>query len=476
MQEEKLELNIAGMTCVNCSNAIEKVTKKIDGVKEAKVSFASSKAEFKIDPKKVTKEDITNKIQKLGYSVVEDVKALEKKKAEELKKLKFLFLVATVCSMAILYLMFFPLPNEKLTLYLMMAFGTVTQFYPGAVFYSHAFKSLSNKNYDMNVLVALGTSAAYFYSAFTVLFPSLFPEHLRYVYFDGASIIITFILLGKVLEENSKAKATDFLKNLIDLAPKTAHVIRDDGKEEDVEAQNLKVGDIVVIKAGERISSDGVIVDGSADVDTSMITGEPMPVYKKIGDEVVAGTINTNGFLKVKVLKPSNDTLLSHIVALLSQAQNQKLPIGRIADRVSNIFVPTVILISITTFFVWFFVAGDTLQAILASISVLIISCPCALGLATPIAIVSSVGKGAANGILIKSPEVLEIIKDIKYAVFDKTGTITEGKVTVSKALIKDNDPNIVSLLALAESKSEHPISKAIVKYAKDRDLYTQKR
>ncbi len=475
MQEDKLELNIAGMTCVNCSNAIEKVTKKIDGVKEAKVSFASSKAEFKIDPKKVTKEDITNKIQKLGYSVAQDIKALEKKKAEELKKLKFLFLIAAICSVAILYLMFFPLPDKKLTLYLMMAFGTVTQFYPGAVFYSHAFKSLSNRNYDMNVLVALGTSAAYFYSAFTVLFPTLFPEHLRYVYFDGASIIITFILLGKVLEENSKAKATDFLKNLIDLAPKTAHVIRDDGKEEDVKVEDLKVGDIVVIKAGERISSDGVIVEGSAEIDTSMITGEPMPVYKKRGDEVVAGTINTNGFLKVKVLKPSNDTLLSHIVALLSQAQNQKLPIGRIADRVSNIFVPTVILISIITFFIWFFVAGDTLQAILASISVLIISCPCALGLATPIAIVSSVGKGATNGILIKSPEVLEIIKDIKYAVFDKTGTITEGKVTVSKALIKDNNPSTVSLLALAESKSEHPISKAIVKYAKDRDLYIQK-
>lgn len=476
MAETKLELNIAGMTCVNCSNAIEKVTKKIDGVREAKVSFASSKAEFKIDPKKVSKEDIENKIQKLGYSVVEDVKALEVQKAKELKKLKMLFIMAAIGSVGILYLMFFPISNEKINLYLMMAIATVVQFYPGGIFYSHAFKAVANKNYDMNVLVALGTSAAYFYSVFTVLFPSLFPEHLRYVYFDGASIIITFILLGKVLEENSKAKATDFLKNLIDLAPKNAIVIKPDGEEVSVKVEDLKVGDTVVIKAGERISTDGIITEGSAEIDTSMITGEPMPVYKTIGDEVIAGTINTNGFLKVEVQKKANDTLLSHIVGLLSEAQNQKLPIGRIADKVANIFVPTVIIISIITFFIWYIVANDPLGAVLASISVLIISCPCALGLAAPIAIVSSVGKGAANGILIKSPEVLEIIKDIKYAVFDKTGTITEGKVSVNDLILKDNDPQILSILSLAESKSEHPISKAIVKYAKKKGLNSTKR
>ncbi len=471
MPKEKIELNIAGMTCVNCSNAIEKVTKKIDGVDDAKVSFASSKGEFYIDTNKVSKEEIKKKIQKLGYSVVEDINALEEQKRRDLNRLKKLFAVAAFSSLGILYLLFFPLKDERLNLYLMAILGTITQFYPGLLFYTHAFKALANKNYDMNVLVALGTSAAYFYSLATVLFPSLFPEHLRYVYFDGASIIITFILLGKLLEENSKAKATDFLKGLIDLAPKKATLLTDDGKEESIEVSRLKVGDEVIVKTGEKISTDGVIVEGSADIDTSMITGESLPVFKKVGDEVIAGTINTNGFLKIKVTKPANDTMLSHIILLLSQSQNQKLPIGRIADKISNVFVPTVIIISLITFIVWFFFAKNTLDAILASISVLIISCPCALGLATPIAIVTAVGKGAKNGILIKSPEILEIIKDIKYAVFDKTGTITEGKISVSDYLLKDDDTEILRLLFLAEKKSEHPISKAIVNFAKQKEI-----
>ena len=475
MATDKLELNVAGMTCVNCSNAIEKVTAKMDGVEEAKVSFASSKAEFIIDPTKVKIEDIKQKIKKLGYSVVEDLKALEVQKKKDLKKLKFLFTVAASCSIAILYLIFFPLQEGRLNLYLMMFFGTIAQFYPGGLFYSHAIKAIANKNYDMNVLVALGTSAAYFYSAFTVLFPFLFPEHLRYVYFDGASIIITFILLGKVLEENSKAKATDFMKNLIDLAPKTATIITSNGEEKTIKADTLQIGDIVIIKAGERVSADGTILEGSSDVDTSMITGEPLPQFKTVEDEVVAGTINTNGFLKVKVAKASNDTLLSHIITLLGEAQNQKMPIGRIADRISNIFVPTVISISILTFFIWFFAANNTLDAILASISVLIISCPCALGLATPIAIVSAVGKGAKNGILIKSPEVLEIIKDIKYAIFDKTGTITEGRISMGNLVLQDNSMDILNILASAELQSEHPISKAITNYAKEKQLSLDK-
>ncbi len=475
MATDKLELNVAGMTCVNCSNAIEKVTAKMDGVEEAKVSFASSKAEFIIDPTKVKLEDIKQKIKKLGYSVVEDLKALEVQKKKDLKKLKFLFTVAASCSIAILYLIFFPLQDGRLNLYLMMFFGTIAQFYPGGLFYSHAIKAIANKNYDMNVLVALGTSAAYFYSAFTVLFPFLFPEHLRYVYFDGASIIITFILLGKVLEENSKAKATDFMKNLIDLAPKTATIITSIGEEKTIKADTLQIGDIVIIKAGERVSADGTILEGSSDVDTSMITGEPLPQFKTVEDEVIAGTINTNGFLKVKVAKASNDTLLSHIITLLGEAQNQKMPIGRIADRISNIFVPTVISISILTFFIWFFAANNTLDAILASISVLIISCPCALGLATPIAIVSAVGKGAKNGILIKSPEVLEIIKDIKYAIFDKTGTITEGRISMGNLVLQDNSMDILNILASAELQSEHPISKAITNYAKEKQLSLDK-
>lgn len=295
--------------------------------------------------------------------------------------------------------------------YLMFALASVVQFYAGARFYTLAYKALKNRNYDMNVLVALGTSAAYFYSVFVVFFPSLFPENLRFVYFDGAVVIITFILLGRLLEERSKGKATDFLKKLMDLAPLNATLILEDGSLKTILATQLTIGDKVLIKTGEKISTDAVITKGGADIDTSMITGESMPVYKTLGDEVIAGTLNTSGVIEVKVLKESKDTTLAKIVALLSTAQSKKLPISRFADKVANIFVPTVIGISALTFLVWFFIVGDALGAILASISVLIISCPCALGLATPIAIVSAVGKGAHEGILIKTPKYWSLLK-----------------------------------------------------------------
>ena len=288
----------------------------------------------------------------------------------------------------------------------------------------------------------------------TTFFPSLFPENLRFLYFDGAAVIISFILLGRLLEERSKAKATDFLKKLMDLAPLNATLISEDGSFKTILATQLKIGDKVLIKTGEKISTDAVIVKGSADIDTSMITGEYMPIYKTIGDEVISGTLNTNGIIEVVVLRESKDTTLSKIVALLSTAQSKKLPISRFADDVANIFVPIVIAISILTFLAWYFIVGDALNAILASISVLIISCPCALGLATPIAIVSSVGKAAQEGILIRNPEILEIIKDIKYAVFDKTGTLTSGIISVKDAIYEEK---YLDILASLETKSEHP-------------------
>lgn len=254
----------------------------------------------------------------------------------------------------------------------------------------------------------------------------------------------------------------------MDLAPLNATLISKDGSFKTILATQLKIGDKVLIKTGEKISTDAVIVKGSADIDTSMITGEYMPIYKTIGDEVISGTLNTNGIIEVVVLRESKDTTLSKIVALLSTAQSKKLPISRFADDVANIFVPIVIAISILTFLAWYFIVGDALNAILASISVLIISCPCALGLATPIAIVSSVGKAAQEGILIRNPEILEIIKDIKYAVFDKTGTLTSGIISVKDAIYEEK---YLDILASLETKSEHPISKAIVDFAKNKNI-----
>jgi Cu+-exporting ATPase len=472
MSKEKIKLNISGMTCVNCSNGIERAVGKMKGLESSKVSFASNEGEFYVENKFLDKESLINKIKKLGYGVEENLEALEKSKLKAYTELKRVFLLSAMITVVMFYFVFFPLNNMVINQYVMFTLATIVQFYAGARFYILAYKALSNRNYDMNVLVALGTSAAYFYSVFVVFFPSLFPENLRFIYFDGAVVIITFILLGRLLEERSKAKATNFLKKLMDLAPLNATLICEDGSLKTILATQLKVGDKVLIKTGEKISTDAIIIKGSADVDTSMITGESMPVYKTIGDEVISGTLNTSGVIEVEVLKESKDTTLSKIVELLSTAQSKKLPISRFADKVSNIFVPVVILASIATFFVWYFFAGDTMGAILASISVLIISCPCALGLATPIAIVSAVGKGAGEGILIKNPEILEVIKDIKYAVFDKTGTLTTGIISVKEAVY---DETYLDILASLETQSEHPISKAVVNFTKAKNISCNK-
>lgn len=467
MEKETIKLNISGMTCVNCSNGIEKVTRKLKGLEKSQVSFASSSGEFVINKDILSKYKLISKIKSLGYEVVENLKALEDTKEKAYSKLKNRFFIALFFTSCMFYFVFFPLNNNN-NEYIMFILASVVQFYCGGRFYSLAYKALSHKNYDMNVLVALGTSAAYFYSVFVVLFPSIFPVHLRFIYFDGASVIITFILLGRLLEDRSRSRASDYLKKLMKLAPNKATLVLKNSKLKVVFVKDLEINDIVLVKQGEKISSDGLIIQGGADIDASMITGESLPVFKTINDEVSAGCINTNALLKIKVTKKSNESTLSKIIDLLNAAQSKKMPIARFADKVSNVFVPGVILISVFTFISWYFISKDPLLAILASISVLIISCPCALGLATPIAIVSSVSKGAQEGILIKNPEVLEVIKDIKYAVFDKTGTLSKGEISVKDISVKEK---YLSLIASLERLSDHPISKAIVKYVENKGI-----
>lgn len=466
MAKEKINLNISGMTCVNCSGGIEKFLNKKKGVISANVSFASSEGEFIIDDSLYSKEKLTSDIQKLGYKPEEDLKALEEEQLLSFKRLRKIFFTSITLTLIMFCLMFLNIFNEQMTKYLVFLIASIVQFYCGLRFYKLGIKSVINRNYDMNVLVALGTSAAYFYSTVVVFFPHLFPENLRFVYFDGASVIITFVLLGRYLEENSKLKASDFLKKLMNLAPVNANLIDENKNIKTVLASSLKPKDIVLVKSGEKIPTDGIIIEGNADIDTSMITGESMPVFKKLGEEVLSGTLNSNGTIKIEVSKESSDTTLSKIIILLKTAQSKQIPISRFADKVANIFVPSVIFISILAFLVWGFVFGDFQKAIIASISVLIISCPCALGLATPIAIVSSVSRGAKEGILIKNPEILEEIKEIKYAVFDKTGTLTKGEITVSKTNI---DEKYFELIGSIENYSEHPISKAIVSFIKDK-------
>lgn len=469
MSKEKVNLNISGMTCVNCSNGIEKFLNKDGGVKSAHVSFASSEGEFTIDTDKISKEKLISKIEMLGYGVEEDLQHLEAAQQSAFKQLKQIFTLSISLTVVIFVLAMTSIVEEPLKMYVVFVLASVVQFYCGSRFYLLSYKAVKNRNYDMNVLVALGTSAAYFYSTFVVFVPSLFPEHLRFAYFDGAAVIISFVLLGRYLEERSKQKASDFLKKLMTLAPEVANVLQKDGSVKTVDVKELNIGDKVLVKSGEKIATDGKIIEGKADVDTSMITGESMPVYKSVEDEVLSGTLNTNGVITIEVSKLSNDTTLTKIINLLKTAQSKQIPISRFADKVANIFVPTVITLSVLTFMIWALL-GDMENAILASISVLIISCPCALGLATPIAIVSSVSKGANEGILIKNPEILEVIKEIKYAVFDKTGTLTKGEISVSSTNV---DASYFSLIASIENLSEHPISKAIVRYLKAKEVPT---
>ncbi len=467
MSKEKINLNISGMTCVNCSNGIKKILNKVEGVESSQVSFASSEGEFVIDTNKISKEKLIEKIELLGYEVEEDLKHLEEAQFLAFKKLKNLFTISILLTAIIFILVFTQVVEESIKKYLIFVIASIIQFYCGSRFYKLSYKAIANKNYDMNVLVALGTSAAYFYSTLVVFIPNLFPEHLKFLYFDGAAVIISFVLLGRYLEERSKQKASDFLKKLMTLTPEFANTILDDGNIKSVKINELKIGNKVLVKSGEKIATDGKIIKGKADIDTSMITGESMPVFKQEGDEVLSGTLNTNGIITIEVLKLSKDTTLSKIITLLKSAQSKQIPISRFADKIANIFVPTVIFLSILTFIIWSLL-GDVQNAILASISVLIISCPCALGLATPIAIVSSVSKGAKEGILIKNPEILEIIKEIKFAVFDKTGTLTKGEISVTNTNI---NKEYLPLIGSVEKLSEHPISKAIVNYIANENI-----
>lgn len=472
MAKENISLNISGMSCVNCANGIIKNLTNQKGILKANVSFASSEGEFEIDNNIYSKEKLILNIQKLGYEAKEDLKALEQEQIKIFKQLKKLSISSLFITVIIFILAFSSLFDESIKKYLIFILASIVQFYCGFRFYELSYKSIKNKNYDMNVLVALGTSAAYFYSTFVVFFPFLFPEHLKFMYFDGAAVIISFVLLGRYLEENSKQKASGFLKKLMNLAPLHANLILENKQIKNVLASSLKVGDSILVKTGEKIPSDGLIIEGNADIDTSMITGESMPIFKKEEDEVLSGTFNLNGVIKVRVLKEAKDTTLSKIIILLKSAQSKQIPISRFADKIANIFVPSVIIIAVLTFIVWGVILGDFQSAIIASISVLIISCPCALGLATPIAIVSSVSRGAKEGILIKNPEILEQIKEIKYAVFDKTGTLTKGEIVVTKT---DINKKYFEIIGSIEKYSEHPISKAIVRYLEEKELNLNK-
>jgi Cu+-exporting ATPase len=449
------------MSCVNCANSIKKSALKIQGIKSAHVDFNTHCAVFEYD-QNTDIEALKSKIIKLGFGIANNQDELENAQNKELKNYQNKFIICSIISAILMWAEMSK--SNHMPMLFMIALAFVGVFYCGFGFYTHALKSLKERNYDMNVLVFLGTFSAFCYSIFATIFYNHIPQNLNYLYFSGATMIITFVLLGRYLEGKAKATASSYLKSLINLSPTKAFIISSDGSAKEILASNLKIGDIVLVKTGSIIPCDGIIENGGAEIDTSAINGESMPVYKSTGQMVYSGTLNCNGHILIKVTKSQNNTLLSQILDLIQNAASKKLAISRIADKVANIFIPLVVGIAVVTFCIW---AGFGMEfnGILSAICVLIISCPCALGLATPIAIVCAISLALKHSILIKNPIALEQFSDIKFAVFDKTGTITTGDISVIETSLNKND---LALVANISALNSHPVSNAIANYAKE--------
>src|SRR3989344_5680018 len=476
----KKELAISGMHCASCSLTIEKAVKKLPGINNINVNLATEKANLDFDEKQVSLEKIFKAINDRGYGAADlsEVKDRKFQKAQEIKHQEFLFYIALIFSIpALLIGMFFmedsifPIYEISFGHYLLFFLASPVQFYVGWQFYKGAWHALKNKSANMDTLIALGTSAAYFYSLAAIIF------NLGAQYFEVSSVLITLVILGKLLEAKAQVKTNYAIQRLIDLSPKFATVIRNN-KEFKVSIDQLKVNDIIIVKPGEKIPTDGIIVEGYSTIDESMVTGESIPTEKKKGDKVIGATINKHGTFKFKATKVGKDTTLSQIIKLIEEAQGSRAPIQRFADRISSIFVPIVIIIAVLTFLSWFYLANASFSfSLLVAVAVVVIACPCALGLATPTAIMVGTGKGASQGILIKGGDALESAHKLKYVIFDKTGTITKGKPVVTDIvpLQKISEQKVLEIAASIEKNSEHPLADAIVTEGKSKNISWKK-
>lgn len=478
-----IELPITGMTCTNCSKAVNRALRKVEGVVEADVNFATERAVVKIAPT-VSTNSLVAAVENAGYGVVvaAEEEELQDKEAEaraaELKHQQRRFWVGAIFSFPLLA---FSMARdldllgmwamESWVNILFWIIATPVQFYVGKDYYVGAYKALRNGAANMDVLVAMGSSVAYFYSIPIALGIEGLGEH---VYFETAAIIITLIVLGKLLEARAKGRTSEAIKKLIGLQPKTALVVRG-GIELDVPISEVRLGDLVIVRPGEKFPVDGVVKEGSSSVDESMLTGESLPVSKSPGEMVIGATLNKNGLLKFEATRIGKQTALAQIIKLVEQAQGSKAPIQAIVDQVAAVFVPAVIVLAILTFGVWYAIDGDFTHALIRTISVLVIACPCAMGLATPTAIMVGVGKGAENGILFKNSRSLESAHKLQAIVLDKTGTITKGEPTVTDIVLSENTQmdkdRVLALAASAERGSEHPLGEAIVQAAQNLGL-----
>lgn len=478
--KEKVELNITGMTCAACSARIEKVLGKLDGILTANVNLALEKATVEFNPSQVSISEIIARIDKIGFGaepVKQDAPVDHREVA--IKKQTRKFIVSAILSLPLLWTMvghfsftsFLYVPEFLMNPWVQLILATPVQFIIGWQFYVGAYKSLKNGAANMDVLVVMGTSAAYFYSIYQMLTHS--GHHMPHLYFETSAVLITLILLGKLFEARAKGKSSQAIKQLMGMQAKNALVVRD-GVEQTVPLEDVRIGDILRVKPGEKIPVDGEVLSGMSAVDESMLTGESIPVDKTVGDVLYGSTINKNGALEMKALKVGHETALAQIIQIVESAQGSKAPIQRLADKISSIFVPIVVGIAALTFILWWAIGGEFTPAFEATIAVLVIACPCALGLATPTSIMAGSGRAAQFGILFKGGEHLEQTGFIQTVVVDKTGTVTNGEPVLTDVIIYSEElaeKDVLAKVAAAEKMSEHPLAQAIVNGVIDRQI-----
>ncbi|MDD1513428.1 heavy metal translocating P-type ATPase [Priestia megaterium] len=485
---EKAEFAITGMTCAACSTRIEKGLNKLEGVTKASVNLALETASIEYSPSQIAPQDITQRVEKLGYGAklkLEEKEEEQSYREKELSKQKGKFWFSFILSVPLLWAMvshftftsFIPLPHMLMNPWVQLALATPVQFVVGKQFYVGAFKALRNKSANMDVLVALGTSAAYFYSLYSSLKSLGSSAHTAQLYYETSAILITLILLGKLFEANAKGRSSEAIKKMMGLQAKTAVVIRD-GAEVEIPVEEVQKGEVIFIKPGEKVPVDGEIIEGQSALDESMLTGESVPVDKNIGDKVIGATLNKNGFLKIKATNVGRETALAQIIKVVEEAQGSKAPIQRLADYISGIFVPIVVGIALLTFFVWYIwiAPGEFAPALEKLIAVLVIACPCALGLATPTSIMAGSGRAAEFGILFKGGEHLEATHKIDTILLDKTGTVTNGTPELTDVRIAQGyeENELLQLVASAERLSEHPLAQALVAGIKNKGIEIQ--
>ncbi|OMP68382.1 heavy metal translocating P-type ATPase [Domibacillus epiphyticus] len=483
---EKKEFNITGMTCAACATRIQKGLNKLEGVTSANVNLALERASVEYNPSALSQAEVIKKVESLGYgAAVKDQDGGQDSidhRQKEIERQTGKFIFSAILSLPLLWAMVghfeftsgLYVPHMFMNPWVQLALATPVQFIIGKQFYAGAYKALKNKSANMDVLVALGTSAAYFYSVYLSIESIGQPGHMVGLYFETSAILITLIILGKLFEAKAKGRSSEAIKKLMGLQAKTAIVERD-GQEMEISLEEVLVGDILHVKPGEKVPVDGVIVEGRSAIDESMLTGESVPVDKQSGDDVIGATMNKNGFLKIKATKVGKNTALAQIIKVVEEAQGSKAPIQRLADQISGIFVPIVIGIAVVTFLVWFIWAdpGNFGGALEKLIAVLVIACPCALGLATPTSIMAGSGRAAEYGVLFKGGEHLETTHRITTVVLDKTGTITNGTPVLTDVLVQGSihEEEFLALVGSAERQSEHPLATAIVQGIKEKGI-----